>query len=569
MIRSLPIWPTLSDPLQPSAKPSLKSASCGCTLPTNFKHYRTKNDKVYLCNNDDTSQKIFSVLGVPPRDIYSYTFEDVEFPSEYDHCYYNFLSGVLGYSGIIEGFATRSSKRYFPTLTTKLKRIADLYDFNNDVFRILFNGNSDMFLRLDLLKYAGALSKIGFKSKIDQNIFVECAEKIEEMQKRLQPPTDIRYRGFVLINHFYKNIDKIDFEKIKKIRFVPVSKDLGKPYNLNYDRPQVLYSFEDVILPKYKEVSWSRMSLIAEDVIPPKKVLYKYPSLGKPNVPTVIEHLRFLCELRNNDEWRKNWAELFQHNVYEVYEWLEKECVDDEDLDLSNWISSSEPIFLNFNKNMIDPFDNNNWVSAEDLVLNSEPSEKKYVNPKLAKYLTMLKSAGAGEIKRPNFEIIVELRKELFIDQSPLIQCLLDQEFLYNDVTFIVNNEKIKASRYFLAAIYDVFRQTFDSEGPGPINININDVKPNSVRVLLRYLYGQGIDDAIKSLSDNGNTDDRYKDLLKLADKYKLVHLKMTMELRLSRFVNRLTVDDMKSFAETSNANQLKKFCDCFIQDNR
>ena len=69
------------------------------------------------------------------------------------------------------------------------------------------------------------------------------------------------------------------------------------------------------------------------------------------------------------------------------------------------------------------------------------------------------------------------------------------------------------------------------------------------MRILLRYLYGQNIDDAIQncqSLDDNNGEPRRnlnntnqssnlvlYKDLLKLSDRFELDHLKELIELRL------------------------------------
>ena len=75
--------------------------------------------------------------------------------------------------------------------------------------------------------------------------------------------------------------------------FVPISKNLDKPYGLNYGRTQILDCLNHVVLPVYKEVAWSQLSLIAEDVIPPPNILKKYPSFGKPKAVNVIEHLRF------------------------------------------------------------------------------------------------------------------------------------------------------------------------------------------------------------------------------------------------------------------------------------
>jgi len=197
----------------------------------------------------------------------------------------------------------------------------------------------------------------------------------------------------------------------------------------------------------------------------------------------------------------------------------------------------------------------------------------------------------------------------LLTKKNNALDSLFDQNFPLNDIIFIVNSEKIQANRFMLANSSKFFRQKFASARSSPINFarhTINDVEhvehvePNSMRVMLRYLYGQNIDDAIKCYrvipqnssyeSDNRGysydddeaeyvefksfckeTQDifvRYKDLLKLANDYELDHLKELMEGRLSRSVTRSNVEEMKSFAETYSAVQLKKYCNQFILEN-
>jgi hypothetical protein len=499
-VRSLPIWPIISDPLRSDPKLPLKPASGSYILPKNAKHYRTKkNSKIYLDAKEDLTRRVLNGLNVQTQDVYSYTFEDVEFPSKSDYYYLDFLKDILDDFRIVQGLR---DKRCFPSFTGKTKKITDLYDHDNIVYRTVFSGNQDMFLDHNIsecTRESKTLSSIGFKYNIDKDTFIKCVKKIDELQKRLKPPPDIRYRGFILVDHLYNNINDVAFMDlennniISRIPFVPISKSLDKPYSLNYSRSQTLECFDSVILPDYKEVAWSQMSLIAEDVIPPQHVLKKYPSLGKPKPAVVVEHLRYLYEiLRNNDEWKKNWVEIFKHNVYEVYNWLEQECLNDEDLNLKEYIHSYDPLFLNFNKDN-DPFKSENWVSARELVLNSEPSEEKYVNPSLAKYPTMLKRAGAKEVKRPNIEIHVRIHDQSYANKTKAIDSLFDPQFSLNDATFIVKGERIKASRYMLAISSSIIINDIEYVG---------DVEPDSVRVLLRYLYGQNIDDAIKSYRD-------------------------------------------------------------------
>ncbi|EXX70994.1 hypothetical protein RirG_082460 [Rhizophagus irregularis DAOM 197198w] len=564
LLRSLPIWPTLSDSILPA---DLKPISCGYILPSNFQHYRTKKDsKIYLNASGDNVRNCLIKLGVQKRDVYSYTFEDVEFPSEYDYQYVRFLNDILHYSNVVRDL---KDKPCFPTYNKKLKKIDQLYDIRNSVYKVIFGENMGMYLHNDI-KYSDALSNIGFKNKVNQKTFIGCAKYIETLEKKVNPPSDIRYRGFALIDYFYKNIDTLKFEEgMERFRFVPISKDLGKPYNLNYVRTNTLDCFDHIVLSKYKEVAWSQMSLIAEDVVPPKHVLQKYPSLGKPEATTVIEHLRFLyTHIRVDDEWKSDWAGVFKNNVYEVYKWLEGECKTN-DIDLSEQIYEHERLFLNFNKDQ-DPFDDDNWVSVKDLILNSEKDEDRYICLSLQKYPNMLKSAGVKEVKRPDYKINVRLHNQSIIIGKAVFDLLFDHESSLNDIIFIVNEEEIKASRYMLVASSGFFRQEFYSADPGPIEITINDIRPNSMRILLRYLYGQDIDVAIKSLGidDDNSKFALYKDLTKLANSYELVHLKEVMELRLSRTITRSNVENMKQFAENSGANQLKEFCDLYIIAN-
>ncbi|CAG8539194.1 1713_t:CDS:10, partial [Funneliformis caledonium] len=460
MIRSLPIWSMLSNP------------TSSILLDASYKGFR----------------RILTELDVPTRDIYVYTFEDVELPREYDNEYFEFLKDILKESRIVRDLG---NKRWFPNSNTKiLKKITELYDYDNLVFRTVFGRDFNGFLHPEFSSYKEILSTIGFKNKINQEIFKMCANKVKGLQRDQEPPSDIRYRGFILVDHLYKNINALNLEGIEGIPFIPIT----------------------------KKVAWSQMPLIAEDVIPPQNVLDKYPSFGKLDIST---------------------ADAFKNNINEVYKFLDEECRSNEDFDLSEHIHNDR-LFLNFNRNQ-NPFQHENWVTSSDLVLNSEFGDVKYVNSFLAKYPTMLKCAGAREIRRPNVRINVREPDQSHINKNTLYEFLLDPSTSLHDVTFVINGENIKAT--------------------------------DSMRILLRYLYGQNIDEAIQKLNDNDNfhKDTKlslYKDLLKLASDYNLDYLKELMELRLSRLVIMSNVDEMKRFAEISSASQLIEYCNQFIRDN-
>ncbi|CAB5213059.1 unnamed protein product [Rhizophagus irregularis] len=588
LVRSLPIWKTLSDPLNEDFEPPLKAALHGHILPRKMPHYRTRDSRIFLDASIDITRRVLTELNVPLRNIRDYTFEDVEFPTvECDNYYHHFLRNILStntITGIVQGLRPR---RCFPTSSRRLKRINDLYDQNNEVFRIVF-GNTDVFLHPDFSDFSLTLSSIGFNNTIDQRTFIKCAEKIEELQTDTSPPSDLRYRGFILVDYLYKNIEEFDLEAIERIPFVPIARSLDLPYSQHYNHTQILDSFRNIIIPRYKEVAWSRKCLIAEDVIPPQTILQDYPSLGKPSAPIVVVHLRFLHRTLR-DEWRNNWAGAFKHNIEEIYKWLEGECLNGE-LNLLDYIREEDRLFLNINRDQ-DPFDLRNWVSADDLILNAAPEEERFVKSSLATYPNMLRSVGVREVTRPNFEINVRRHNQSNFGQSNMFRYFLDQNFPLHDVTFIMNNDRIKTSRFVLAASSEFFREEFVTgryagQSP-PITINIRNLEPirdirfNSMRILLRSLYGQSIDHAIQNRQSlNGDDEEHhivvndsnnlvlYKDLLKMANYFVLNHLKELMELRLSYLVTRLNVQEMNRFASSSGANQLRGFCERFIETN-
>ncbi|CAJ0767912.1 12512_t:CDS:1, partial [Entrophospora sp. SA101] len=132
--------------------------------------------------SDDLDAKILDDLDVPMRSIDSYASEDIEHPEESDHNYEEFMDSLLSYGNYLT--KDLMEKNRFPNaFTNELKRIADLYDYDNIVFRTVFGGDSNNFLHLSLAKHATKLSHIGFNNEINQESFTKCAVKVEELQE--------------------------------------------------------------------------------------------------------------------------------------------------------------------------------------------------------------------------------------------------------------------------------------------------------------------------------------------------------------------------------------------------
>ncbi|RHZ79535.1 hypothetical protein Glove_144g94 [Diversispora epigaea] len=591
MICKLPIWPVRLNPSMENQSLIYAPVSVGKVLPKEYNMYKTKGEKIFLKNTDKIDIKILRDLDATWCGIHDYAFNDVELPEKSDQQYVDFLDSVLDHA--ISGFRyvyghghgygneckiIKDLKKFnfpFPNaFTDDLMPISKLFDYDNMVFRTVFGRDSNVFLHFKLAKHKDKLSNIGFNNKLSSEAFDKCAKKIEAFQE-INPPPDIRHRGFVLVDHFYEDVKKYELEKFDRIPFVPIAKFLGKPYDKYYDHSEVLDCFNNIVHPKYKGVAWSQKALIAEDVIPPLNALEIYPSLGKPNDIMVIKHLKFLRnKIINDDEWKNNWKETFVSNIFEVYDWLEGKC-SNEKLMLREYIKENEPLFLNLGKSQ-DPFDTENWVSASNLVLNVEPGENKYINPRLAKYYEMLKSAGVKEVKTPNVKIHVREHDQPSIIKKVLLEILSNQMSSLHDIVFNVNGEEIWASRIVLAASSEFFHQKFtpgeEYANSNQVTINIDDdVSPTSIRILLHYLYGQNIDNAIwkhQNTTNQTSNFEIYRELLVLANNYELDHLKELMELKFSRIVNRSNVNDILNLAKYLNASQLEEYCNRYIEDN-
>ncbi|CAI2175973.1 7428_t:CDS:10 [Funneliformis geosporum] len=364
-------------------------------IRTYVKRFHENNEKVAKSIKHEIHWKIMHIIATR-------NLPDFEFPSESNDSYVCFLNSVLKDDRVVQGL---KDKRCFPnSYTSSLKKISDLFDPNNFVFLTVFggNGNTDVFLHSSLLEHVSRLSSIGFNHIVNETLFTKCAKKIEDLQNE-QPPSDIRYRGFTLVDHLYKNIKSFNLENISRFLIFPITESLDEPYKPHYNKKhvQVFGSLNMIILLKYKVVAWSKILLIAEDVIPPSHILQIHQSFGIWN----------------------GWADKFQHDVFEIYKWLDEETVN-EGIDLS--YIQNERLFLNFNIDQ-NPFNNDNWVSANNLVLNRERGDDQYVNPRLAMYPNMLKSAGVKEIKPPNFEIKVRRHDQSSINRTRAFDFLLDQ----------------------------------------------------------------------------------------------------------------------------------------------
>jgi leucine-zipper-like transcriptional regulator 1 len=151
-----------------------------------------------------------------------------------------------------------------------------------------------------------------------------------------------------------------------------------------------------------------------------------------------------------------------------------------------------------------------------------------------------------------------------------------DEEF--SDVTFIVQGRRVYGHRMVLAIVSDIFRAMFTSgfRESSSSEIEITDCSYDAFLAVMEYIYTgkipsvclftipNALDLGIKSESDVAN---KVVDILELADRFFLDHLKQICEEHLQSFVKVDTVEFLLQIAQKTNSMQLLAVCEHLMRN--
>ncbi|CAG8765496.1 13368_t:CDS:1, partial [Funneliformis caledonium] len=292
-------------------------------------------------------------------------------------------------------------ERYFKTvkfvpnksLTTFVK-VNQLYDMDNFLFRNIFAG-SDKFLPPNLQNNATsleALTRIGLKSQINGDTFIECAQEVESqiIQNRFSISL-IKIRAKELILYMYEHIETLDFddeqlEQILDIKFVLSDKNLPVQF---YQSPKETSGFEtfgNICRQEYKKICWTQCPIFDKSIEPTALFNEYYPEIGIPCTESIINHWFFVAE--NIESWKSSKNEKKIKSVIKnIYESM-IERSDESDLIESNISDPKKKLFLNDEN----PFDKNNCVAGKELIIGDDfKGVKEFLMP----YEELLFLAGA------------------------------------------------------------------------------------------------------------------------------------------------------------------------------
>lgn len=453
---------------------------------------------------------------------------------------------------------------------------------------------------------------MGFKHTVTRDSFLSCAQEISQSRRFRVNENVLMYRATFVVNYLYNNFNNLQFSETEwdhliRIPFIPASNINDSPHSeITYKEFGRVECLKSLCLPKYKNIAWTQVAFLSESATPSENSpIMGKENFGKPSAEQILDHLREVAEkIPKSSLWKKSKHVDLPSILDEIYDALNSACEgEDPELEERDFIPG-ELIFLNIDPNDPDddPYDVKNWVAANELIINVSKAEKGFVKASLSKYESLLKTAGSGKVivprVTPNFDDNVD--GTLIIPQSMVVldklnQFLLDESrFPLNDVTFIVRNEEIKASRIVLAAASDFFFKMFcknyrESNPIEPVKANGCDIDPKSFRIFLRWLYGEPLEEILgiqnfESDSDDDDCNDEatnlesneysedlidlLKDLLKASDYYGANQLKVKIEAELQNYVKLMNVKDVRELADECQAPHLRNFCEEFMKLN-
>lgn len=605
IIRLLPIWPTHS------RDKTYMSPKNGYLLPQGLVFYSPlKTDSNYFDIESENEWLILNKLDVPVISFNSYftnVFYHINSVDPSDPDYMRFICSLLSLPlsmipGSLESFNFIPNENY-----TKLMKAKELYDPCEELFREVFVG-SDQFLPPELRNgwVLDGLIKLGLNRATDSKSFIRVAEEIENLSRMPTPPENLRERAKIVVRHFYYyatelNLSSEAWEKLSKVKFVP-SKPVNPPFlETAYSKIPELYDFDSLCLPKYRNICWTQCPIYDDDVLPDSNICRLFPEMNEIEPQIVINHLYAI--IRNIvradlSEWKNaKMSELLRTVIFQIYKHLNEVPKQELKSYLKIKLKADPKIFLNGE----DPFNPYNWVSGKQLIFNIDEdidSGNRAVCAYLAICKRLLHICEAQEMKSPCMNIRIpdeySQRDKIarsfarFLDEQPnLVNKSPQQNYEQNgmqkfhDIFFNVHGEIIGSNRYVLAASANYFERMFtagtmESNPWKPVYVNIDDIKPESFRIMLKWLYGRSLEDALSEIKMPQVTDEIsfyleiYIDLLNACEKYDLQELKRLIEHKIvkSDLIRAQNILEVKKWAEKYNAMQLFSYCKDYKKEN-
>ncbi|CAG8702047.1 15846_t:CDS:2, partial [Funneliformis caledonium] len=589
---SLPIWPIQN------CEDKFIDAKSGILLPFDLPFFTfSKNTNFYKCELENENLALVSLNAKVITELQyvkKYLLPDFEIHSIPKDCegYIPLLKKLLSLKNFDIEYLLKNKKVIPNKSLSAFVSANELYDKNVSIFGSIFE-DSDKFLPIELLQdsvHLGRLKRIGLKHQMNYDTFIECTQEI--VLQITNQVDSARNRAKILVRYLYEHVDILRFnpgqwDEILEIKFVPSEISEASLSRQFYKMPKETTGFESfrtLRLHKYKNVCWTRCPLFDENLEPTEPFNKRHPEIGIPTPEDIMEH--WFVVVDKIEFWKtfKGDKEI-KDVIKEIYEKMDHHSRDEKhklsiQLNIDN---DKRKLFLNKKE---DPFDPNNWAFGKDLVFDLEDDVRE-VSEWLKPFKHLLLLGGAQEVKGLEKSNNVTEHKQNEFLINALLNKLTDKSGheLY-DVFFIVGKEKerIGANRFVLSAASAYFEKmfcgNFSESAEKVIEIPMIDenIQPEVFRMFLRWLYGQRLVEAIKSVlrkkeeftNEQESYETYYLDslvhLLKVTDIYGVEPLKDEIVNIIKHDCIRIcNVLEIKEWAINCNAPRLTESCKEYI----
>ncbi|CAG8602369.1 6879_t:CDS:2, partial [Acaulospora colombiana] len=580
IIRNFPIWPV-------HFSEGFFAADQGYLLEQGFPIYSIQDVKIFRTDWEADYNSLFSLraneLGAMEYIHRYYATNSYRTDTNYVEFLKDLLlkknSNIENYLSLIEVIPNKNSTEFVKANT--------LYDANVPLFRDIFD--DDKFLPIEFQNNSNvlnALGRIGLKRRVDSRTFIDCAREIE--RKARESPDGvievIKRLGRTLMVELFTNYEALSFNPLQwrvltSIKFVPTDANLSGLFEIHTD---AISSLDSVCLFKYKDLIWTQVPLLDRILDPPRRLLIARPNLCEPRLDDIINHwyeVALEISPQKSVKWRSNDGQRqFREMMKEIYEYLNSQICNANEAYIGSRIRTDAKLFLNDDN----PFEPESWVAGINLVYGVSEDVgggQRKVSPFLEKYKSLLKLAGAGELKDVHNDVVVRKHDQIIYLSDQLRELLKGQEnTLHHDVEFRFSNrgddKRVYANRYVLSAACEHFRTEFSGymresiEGQR-VSVEIEDSNPAAFQALVYWLYGQSFEKASEALpQDPSDYLNSLIDLLNVSNLYRIDPLKDILEKTIANKCDVNNVIEILKWAELYNAGQLKSHCRKYIIEN-
>ncbi|KAK0103147.1 hypothetical protein ONS95_014947 [Cadophora gregata] len=479
-----------------------------------------------------------------------------------------------------------------------LKKVAELYDHSNDLFKAAFSQETNArFVHTDLRHHRILWIACGLRHEannfVDPGHYRECLQVMasrgktsRNMDATYNQDVQVVLRPVTTNNQRLARFNTVDWQAIAKQQvFQSRTNFNGEPEYRRDSMTEVakgkpMQCLSDLVSQHYMPVCWSQVPFALHE--PTTEAFSKVIGEGKPPVSFVWRHLQFLKAM--SQRLKPFQVQDFLGDLKKTYQYLQ-DCLDQS---TASFNLADNAVWLNMNDwsqhSVLIGDLRSSWQSIDQLVLSSsvDSGPIKAVRPGLMVYEKLLRGLGCKSITYPTvtqpppaegYSIAVSARQ-------------LRQAGKMFDISYQSQGQTIQAHKFVLAAVSDHCASQFGGSWTiDPVVIFDAVADPDAflsyrtLEIMIDYAYEEPINwtemevlDS-DSLAEKTTKLDKLLNLCKGADYWIIRSLLSQAESRLlaagRMFIDLDNVVDVKDRALLSGAKHFHKLCEEFIDQNR